>query len=275
MTVWKPMRSVVAPLLALAAAPALRAAEAELPKVMILGTFHFAGSSGDMIDVAMGDVLAERRQAEIAALVDRLAAFAPTKVAVELLPEHAAAFDDAYQAYRRDERSLAANERQQIGMRLARRMGHDRLYPIDAEQDLDLMRALAAAQAAGQEELLAAFQGLMAEVEATVSEVQGADRSILDAVRFHNSAWAHRGNSLYLLVARMGGADDPAGAEEVGAWYQRNLKIFANIARLVDGPEERILVVIGSGHLAQLASFFDESADHTWVSALDVLDDAD
>jgi hypothetical protein len=49
------------------------------------------------------------------------------------------------------------------------------------------------------------------------------------------------------------------------------LKIYANIARAIEGPDERVLVVFGSGHLAHLASFFDQNPHFEWVSALDVL----
>lgn len=74
-----------------------------------------------------------------------------------------------------------------------------------------------------------------------------------------------------LQLALLGTTEDPAGAEVVGGWYERNLKIYANIARAIEGPEERVLVIFGSGHLAQLASFFDQNPDYEWVSALEVL----
>ena len=32
-------------------------------------------------------------------------------------------------------------------------------------------------------------------------------------------------------------------------WHNRNLRIFANIQRITDGPGDRILVIIGAGHL--------------------------
>ena len=104
-----------------------------------------------------------------------------------------------------------------------------------------------------------------------ISEVQGPDRSILDALRVHNSPWAHDGNGLYLQLALLGSTSDPAGAEVVGGWYERNLKIYANIARAIDRPDDRVLVIYGSGHLAHLASFFDQNPDYEWVSALEAL----
>ncbi len=245
------------------------------PRVMVLGTFHFEGSTSDLISVGMGDLLTPDRQAQIETVVERLARFAPTKILVELLPEHEADFNALYRAYRAGQRALAANECQQLGMRLAHRLGHDRLFAIDHRQDMDFDRVLAAGAAAGQTDRLARFQERMGEIQTVVSEAQGPGKTVLDALRWHNGDWGLAGNAPYLELAVLGSREDPAGAEVVGAWYERNLKIFANVARALDGPEERALVIIGSGHLAQLASFFDQSPEFEWVSALEVLGRAD
>src|ERR671922_18561 len=53
-------------------------------KIMLLGTFHFHDPGLDAHRPKFTlDVFSERRQREIADVVERLAAFAPTKVAVE------------------------------------------------------------------------------------------------------------------------------------------------------------------------------------------------
>lgn len=75
---------------------------------------------------------------------------------------------------------------------------------------------------------------------------------------------------LYLQLALLGSADDPAGAEVVAGWYERNLEIYASIARML-APADRALVVSGSGHLAHLADFFRQNPTIEWVSALEVL----
>ena len=50
-------------------------------EVMVLGTFHFTGGGEDMINPEVDDFLAPARQAEIATVLDRLEAFAPTRIA--------------------------------------------------------------------------------------------------------------------------------------------------------------------------------------------------
>jgi hypothetical protein len=38
-------------------------------------------------------------------------------------------------------------------------------------------------------------------------------------------------------------------ADQVSNWYKRELRIFANINRITEFPNDRVLVLIGSGHL--------------------------
>lgn len=40
--------------------------------------------------------------------------------------------------------------------------------------------------------------------------------------------------------------NDYAAADLVRDWYERNLKICANIARLAESPNERVFVIIGA-----------------------------
>lgn len=247
------------------------AERAEKPSVMVLGTFHFRGSASDEISVTMGDVMSARRQAEIEKLADRLESFEPTKIAVEVAPEHETMFNERYRKYKSGNFELTAGESEQIGMRLAKRLGHDRLYAVDHQQDMDMQHAFSVAEAAGQSAEIAVVQKRLGEIESALKQAQSPKRTILDALRFHNGPLLETGNQLYLTMALLGSGDNPAGAEVVGGWYERNLKIYANIARLAEGPEDRILVIFGSGHAPHLTSFFDQNPDFELVPAMSVL----
>jgi hypothetical protein len=47
-----------------------------------------------------------------------------------------------------------------------------------------------------------------------------------------------------------------AGADLVSDWFRRNMRIYSNIARLVESPNERVLVIFGAGHLGWLRHDF-------------------
>ena len=66
--------------LCLALYPALLPA-AEPARVLIVGTYHFSNPGQDQANVDAVDVTAPQRQAELQAITDALAKFAPTMVA--------------------------------------------------------------------------------------------------------------------------------------------------------------------------------------------------
>jgi hypothetical protein len=68
------------------------------------------------------------------------------------------------------------------------------------------------------------------------------------------------GSSLYLVVAGLGKGDDYKGAELVAGRFERNLKIFSNLARTAT-PGSRVVAIYGASHGKLLRQFVDESPD--------------
>jgi hypothetical protein len=102
-------------------------------RVMLLGTFRFADRGLDRCrPPAAFDVFSQPRQREIAELVDRMAGFGPTKVAVERTRDQQPDLDREYDAYRRGGLALPADEVDQLGFRLAARLGHARVWCANA-----------------------------------------------------------------------------------------------------------------------------------------------
>ena len=49
-------------------------------------------------------------------------------------------------------------------------------------------------------------------------------------------------------AARLGPLGDDAGAEFIGQWYLRNIRMYANICRSTRDADQRVLVIVGNGH---------------------------
>jgi hypothetical protein len=79
-------------------AQATREAQAPI-QVMILGVFHFTNPNADYAKFQGTDVLTPARQQEIQAVVNHLARFGPTKIAVERVPGEADSINADYQRY--------------------------------------------------------------------------------------------------------------------------------------------------------------------------------
>jgi len=231
------------------------------PVVMILGTYHMGNPGRDLNNVKADDVRAEKRQKEIAEFIALIKKFKPTKIAVEV-PIDKAKYLESYAEYLAGKYELKANEIDQIGFRLARDLNHKQLYPIDWQGNFDFDKVLASAKTNKQEaitdEMTTWGKNKTAEANeqmktATITELLREMNDEKNVARFHQP---------YLTFARVGAGTDFAGADLVADWYERNLKIYANITRLADAPNERILVIIGAGHLKTLQQFVSESSEY-------------
>jgi Family of unknown function (DUF5694) len=221
------------------------------PEILVLGTYHMANPGRDQHNMAADDVLAPRRQQQIAQLVEVLARFRPTKIAIESTvgSTHVTAH---YADYLAGKYELTRNEDEQIGFRLARQLGHKQIYPVDEDGDFPYGRVANYAKASGGTARLEAVQ---AAIEKRVREQDDYlhSHSVLETLALMNSdAAVARDVASYLEFVPFGDPDDYAGPDLLAMWYQRNIRIYRNIVALIDSPEERVLVIYGAGHLGWL-----------------------
>ena len=218
------------------------------PSFMILGTFHFEGSTSDLLSTSLPDVQSEKRQKEIEAIADALARFKPTKIAVEVAADKDARLQEQYNAYLNGEKPLRNGEMDQIAFRLARKLGHTRIWPVDYKSDMDFDGVMKAAQqnhqTAYMEQAIGFGQSYMTDLTRRI----GGDNLSSVLRHMNEPKLLDEGHGLYLLMAQIGTAADPKGADVLAGWYRRNLLIYTNLVRLAETPEERVLLVIGAGH---------------------------
>ncbi len=263
-------RLVLAPVLVLAAVmPALAqqpssAAEPTQPaaraEVLVLGVYHMANPGRDIFNMKADDVLAPKRQAEIAQLVEVLKKFHPTKIAVE-----ADVWDDRipkrYADHVAGKHELSRNEVEQIGFRLAKELGHKTVYPVDVDGEFPYQRFVNYAKASGHSKDLDAING---EIGAMVKAQDQylASHTVLETLLYMNADdKVAEDVGLYYRQAHFGEPGDWAGADLVADWFRRNMRIYSNVTGLVDSPNERVLAIFGAGHLGWLRH--DISSDPT------------
>lgn len=250
------MRSTILCLIAAAAIglPA-RAQSAPRAEVLVLGTYHMANPGHDIYNMKADDVLAPKRQAEIAEIAAALKAFKPTKIAIE--SDSQRKLDERYTQYLGGKYVLTANEIDQIGLRLAKELGLTTIYAVDADGDFPFQRVVNFAKANGQSAKLDAITtgGWGEMVKAQGNYLQ--THTVLQTLLYMNSdARVAQDVGYYYLAAHYGEPGDYAGPDLLAEWYRRNLRIFNNVTKLVTSPEDRILVIFGAGHLGWLRQAF-------------------
>jgi hypothetical protein len=211
---------------------------------MVVAVFHMSNPGHDLHNVSAPDVLLPERQAEIAKITNALAGFHPTKVMAEW---DADVTSERYTQYLAGALPPSRNEVVQLGFRLAKSVGLNRVYGIDADGDFPYKPVEAFAKAHGQSALL---ESANAEIETSVQTEAAVLRSegVAAELRYLNdSDRLDRSNSFYRQMLRVGTGAQQPGVDLLTAWYRRNLLICALLLQS-SRPGDRIVVFFGAGH---------------------------
>ncbi|HJZ13320.1 MAG TPA: DUF5694 domain-containing protein, partial [Acidobacteriota bacterium] len=224
-------------------------------RILLLGTFHFKDAGLDdyrpQHDI---DILSPERQKQVLELVQKLGRFRPTKVAIEVKPEDQSFIDERYNEYLNAKFQLKANEIYQLGFRIAKNASLKTLHGIDVlgrryDPEFDLEEH---AKKIGQEATMNTIWDKRYKVLYSFEDEMKTKMPLRQFLLHLNSEERIlAGHGRYLVGSfQVGKDDDYAGVDSLtGWWYNRNLRIFANITRLVASAEDRVLVIIGAGHL--------------------------
>jgi uncharacterized protein DUF5694 len=224
-------------------------------EVLVLGVYHMSNPGHDIFNMKADDVLALKRQAEIAQLIEVLKRFQPTKIAIEA-DSWSQRVGREYSDYLAGKYTLSRNEIDQIGYRLAKELGHKTVYPVDADGEFPFQRIVNYAKASARSKELDALMGEIG-VMVKAQDQYLASHTVLETLLYMNAEdKVAEGVNFYYRQAHFGEPGDWAGADLVSDWFRRNMRIYSNVTRLADSPNERVLVIFGAGHLGWLQRDF-------------------
>ncbi len=222
-----------------------------MTEILLLGTFHFQESNFDFFT--------KETQKEMKRLVKSISGFHPDAVALEGAASQQSAIDQSYAKlelsdfddFEKMKSSTLgnivmfghtspisySNECVQVGYRLGKELGLERVVGID--EDIEMDGTL--------------FLNPSPRVQSAIQSMQsydcGHDHSVTEQYRFLNSdEWSRRNHNIYMTVNAENSDGHYNGSMTIVKWYERNLKIFSNIQRLSDHAK-RIFVLYGAGHL--------------------------
>jgi len=251
----------------------------EQVEVVLLGTYHMDEPGLDEVNVSADDVLDDDHQSELEGLADHLARADPDVVAVERPAARVSDLNDVYAQYRdgevayddahafeplhperEDETMACRSEVVQVGFRLADRLGHDRVVPVDVPQQLGGSDAFDELEASGYEPTPKVNVPRIdrEELKATLDE-RLAESTITEYHRHLNEEAAlHANDGMFDEFLRYGEGENYAGPDALATWYRRNLRMVHNVWRAIDEDTDRVLVLVGSGHVHVLRRLLTE-----------------
>ncbi len=256
------------------------------PTVMILGSTFFTNPGINRFNTRMDDVLAPKRQREMEQLISQIKEFRPTKIAVYADDSMDVEINANYQGYLEGTYELTRNLPDQIGFRLAKQMEHPKVYcvadwpkqrPILEKIDDHLMDYDAFAEANNQEHLLPSMSTSGVKVRSDVDGRIWIEREEYEPlinlyIRINQPESILADHQSYLRTARIGLKDQYPGANwVVHWWYNHNLKNFVNLTRITESTDDRILFIVGAGHVYLVQQFLEDSGEYTVESPLKYL----
>lgn len=258
--------------------------------VMTLGTFHFSYPNLDVIKTEKKDQVdlrSPKRQAEVEALVQQLKAFRPTRIVIEAPVADQPRIDSQYRAYREGKFSLPVGEEYQVGFRLAKLLGLERVYCVDTWGNIDyFMTTSEKGEMDYREERRLQMERYEAFTDSLVkagalerqklqAKAPGSYQTLSQILATMNSSERLKKDHSAYFGARFRFEAEPydyTGTDWLAlSWYSRNLRIFRNVLRIPSDPTDRILLIYGAGHAYLLNQLFDESLTHRAVSPLPYL----
>ena len=245
-------------------------------KAMVLGVFHFDNPGLDDYKPKYPfNILEQKRQEELEILLNQISEYKPTKILLErnrVLND--SSINNQYQNYLLGKFKLdkASDEIYQIGFKLAKKLGHKRIYCSDASAewfgiDLDWGNFNYSDYLKSKDQFEKTYRYDYQSIYKKNDSLKTV-QSLLDRFVMINDPMDRLfDHQAYLTEVILGGAgDNYLGADSVAKWYRRNLRIYANAYDLTNfNHEERLLLIYGSGHVWQLRQLFNDSPDFKYI----------
>jgi hypothetical protein len=245
------------------------------PQVLLLGVFHFAGEQVDANTTPLNlrvNMLSAERQQQIEQLVQQLARFKPTKIAIEGPPGRQKYYDSLYRDYCAGKPltgkfPLPADETLQLSFRLARLLKLDRVYPVNAQP---FAFKLSPADS------LLTYEKYKDQADPSFTYWDShydAEKAYQDSLAFYlplNKYLQYLNSPVkqaktvgrWLITTKRGTNTEPVGADGfITRYFNRNVRIYSNVQRIVTNPADRILVVYGATHMYMLKQLFAASPE--------------
>ena len=236
-----------------------------VPQVLLVGAFHFAYYGLDAHVTKEGDkvnVLSTERQKEMRELVNYIARFKPTKIAVEG-GRNTGYIIRRYEEYQADSTTQRANEIDQLAFPLMERFGLDTVYGTNTYGVVhDLLKFDSAAITPFMDSVYKDWDFRSTEVYSSrydslydYEDKLANQHTLLEYFAYMNTDKSYdRGYGAYLTGDFKNGKYEGSDALAMH-WYSRNLRIFRNIQDVIE-PEDRVLVIYGAGHMTILKNLF-------------------
>ena len=252
-------------------------------KVILLGTYHFNNPGNDIIKQKERNILSKENQQDLDNIVDKinLSVYKPDQIFVESNFNEKKELNANYQLYiknqyhkftdtikrERTKRFYTEGETSQLGFRLAKKLKHQEIYPIDSLMVMrfDILLKEVNSNPKWKKEFSELKASLsdkcyeksnLSEIFLCMNEKSELDDNLGFYISFANKIMVNK---------------DYSGSNMVADWYKRNLIMYSNIQNQLKPDTKSIFILVGTGHAAVFKHFFENDKNFELVDLTKIL----
>jgi hypothetical protein len=191
-------------------------------------------------------------------LARQLIAWRPTKLVIEWLATRQTSLDSTYAAYRAGGEALRQmqgdpDELYQLTLPLAQALGLERIHAVDTPNP-QIVTSLndSIHEARYEAQAIPGFDKWNARYDtlSALRDTMRARSSLVDYLLHLNSDEVQaRAVGRWLVATKRGTNTEPVGADGfITRYFLRNARIFSNVQRIIDNPNDRVLILYGNTH---------------------------
>ncbi|MEO1517053.1 MAG: DUF5694 domain-containing protein [Bacteroidota bacterium] len=244
-----------------------------LQKIPILnfGTFHM-GFTSDANSTEFDENDKENQRA-VARVAKALVAFQPTVILVETVPSHNEALRSQYQRYCANPKAPLRNpsEVELLGFELGRLAGVKKIYGIDHKMGYNYRigeEISNLVDSVWHDTFYANPMQFFPEINVNMDSLALKEKlQLINRDRFLDFLIAINAD----MLTHAGSEKGFEGADEAAKYYQRNLRMYANLNRIPLEPTDRVFILMGASHTAFFRDFISRSPKYEMVNTFDYL----
>lgn len=247
-------------------------------QVLLIGSSHWNNYQSEGLDVVQTnevDILSKQYQNDLELIVSKIKAFNPDKIFVERTINYQPKLDSLYNLYKTTNwGDRRRNEIYQLGFRTAKILGHQKVYGVDHRNtSFPYDSLIKTMKKAGQTKLITAFNEDIEQYEKTFNIFISEKKSLQEILYFLNDKQQRKSNfDWYLSGANKGGGiNENVGSFLTAEWVKRNIYIYGSIQKYTEPKDQRIMVLMGAGHIAVLESLMSQSSSMQIIELKDLM----
>ena len=223
-------------------------------KVLNLGVFHM----GETSDAHKTEFDESKNRKEIKDICFKISKFKPTIIFVEIEPYYNKELNGLFEKYKKNPKintELSGSEVQLLGFEIGRLSNTQYIYGFDHQlgynYDLSEFAKKIKANQYLQIETILKKQDESFKLKPTLKETY----LLLNS----QESYDYSINTNADILTYVNSKDSFEGADEAAKFYQRNLRMFANINKVDTKKSDRILIISGAAHASFLNEFMKRS----------------